>query len=71
MPKHNKCKYIRFTKKCYPFLAKYNLNGFDLKEIRKEKYLGVYFSSTFPWAKHMDTLTVKANRVRNFIKRGF
>jgi hypothetical protein len=57
-------------------LAKKNITTFDykmkgekLEEVHATVYLGITITSNLKWNKHISTLTVKANRVLNFLKR--
>lgn len=67
----SKCKHICFTRKRQPIGTQYCLNGSPLSETSEAKYLGVTFSADLTWNRHVQSITLKAGRVLNFIKRNF
>ena len=47
----------------------YHMKGEILEEAQATMYLGITISSDLSWNKHINTMTAKANRVLNFLKR--
>ncbi len=64
-----KCEVLHITRSRNPQKFTYKLHGVDLASVKSTKYLGVNISSDLRWNTHIDSITAKATRSLNFIKR--
>jgi hypothetical protein len=51
------------------FKTAYTMNGKELATVDSSVYLGVTFTSDLKWNKHIQTMTSKANKILNFLRR--
>lgn len=58
-----------FSRKRTPHDFSYTVNSTRLLSVKKHKYLGVYFTHTLSWSRHIDHVTNKACRVLGFLRR--
>lgn len=61
--------FIRFTRKEKVHYPTYKISDCSLECVREFKYLGVYFTSTLCWHRHIDYITRKASRTLGFLRR--
>lgn len=66
-----KCNLVRFTTKRSPFPSLYRIGVSPVSVVPSVKYLGVYFTETLTWNKHVQFTISKANRLLGFLKRNF
>lgn len=66
-----KCNFVRFTTKRSPFPSLYRIGVSSVSVVPSVKYLGVHFTETLTWNKHLQFTISKANRVLGFLKRNF
>ena len=64
-----KCNIMRVSWTCNPKLFNYSLTGQVLEEVMNAKYFGVTLSNDLEWAKHIATVTNKANSTLSFLHR--
>lgn len=67
----SKCHCMRFSRKRSNTITTYLLQTESIAFSDHVKYLGLTFSSNLTWSKHTETVTMKAGRVLNFIRRNF
>lgn len=53
---------LRVTKKKQPFQFSYSLNGAPVVEKSQYKYLGITFTNTLSWSKHIENICASATR---------
>nr|XP_026499318.1 uncharacterized protein LOC113403094 [Vanessa tameamea] len=65
----DKCKYIRFSRKCHPNSHIYKINNKTLKEVDYIKDLGDGFDSKIKFHTHIDKISSKAFQMLGFLIR--
>lgn len=64
-----KTVHLCFSKKRTPHQVKYTINSEHLSCVPELKYLGVFFTSTLTWHRHIEYISAKACRVLGFLRR--
>ena len=64
-----KCNMMTLSKKRKNINFDYSLEGTTLEILDKIKYLGVTISNDLNWAKHVNNVSVRANRTLGLLKR--
>ena len=64
-----KCYAMHITHKTKPILSTYTMNGKPLQTVNSHTYLGVEINHKLSWADHINTTTVKANKVLGLLRR--
>ena len=64
-----KCYAMHITHKTKPILSTYTMNGKPLETVSRHTYLGVEINHKLSWADHINTTTVKANKVLGLLRR--
>ena len=64
-----KCHVLTVTKKRQPIEQLYTLHGETLERVDSAKYLGVELSKDLNWAKHVHSISSKANKTSAFVQR--
>lgn len=65
----DKCVVLHCTRSNTPLLTQYYINDKSLTAVDQHTYLGVTLHKTMSWSHHIHTITNKASRTLNFIKR--
>ena len=65
----DKCVVLHCTRSNAPFLTQYYINDKPLTAVDQYTYLGVTLDKTMSWSHHIHTITNKASKTPNFIKR--
>lgn len=65
----SKCKVVTYTRKESPFIERYTINGIQIERLNEIKDLGVTFTSTFSFNRHIIKLTADCYRQLGFILR--
>ena len=66
---YNKCYSMRVTHKIKPIISQYRMGDSLLEEVNHHPYLGVELTSDLTWNKHINQITLKANRTLGLLKR--
>ena len=65
-----KCDMMQLTRKWIKKIhASYTLEGTDLENVERIKYLGVTITSDLRWNTHVSNVCTKANRTLGFLRR--
>ena len=64
-----KCYDMHITHKTKPILSIYTMNGKPLETVNNHTYFGVEINHKSNWADHINTTTVKANKVLGLLRR--
>ena len=65
-----KCNMVQLTRKRIKKIhASYTLEGSDLENVERIKYLGVIITSDLRWNTHINNVCTKANRTLGFLRR--
>jgi hypothetical protein len=64
-----KCHILTLTKRKNKLVSSYNLNGDISSNVDSYSYLGVVVSSDLKWRNHIASITNKATRAFNFVRR--
>ena len=66
---YSKCYSMRVTHKIKPISSRYRMGDSLLEEVNHHPYLGVELASDLTWNKHINQITLKANRSLGLLKR--
>ena len=66
---HSKCYSMRVTHKIKPITSRYKMGESLLEEVDHYPYLGVELASDLSWNRHINQITIKANRTLGLLKR--
>ena len=66
---HSKCYSMRVTHKAKPLVTPYRMRDSILEEVSHHPYLGVELSSDLTWNRHINQVSLKANRVLGVLRR--
>jgi len=64
-----KCHILTISHERNPLTANYTLGQEQLSVVDSYPYLGVTISSDLCWHKHVDSVSAKATRMLNFVRR--
>ena len=65
----SKCKVLTITRKKSPLVYAYRMNSKELLRVNKGKDLSICITTDFHWDAHIQTITVKANKMLGLLKR--
>ena len=64
-----KCNTLSITRQRLPIRVQYTLYGQPLDIVKSAKYIGITITSDLHWNQHIATITSKANRTLELLKR--
>ena len=64
-----KCAVIRCTRITHPTIHNYTLNSQIVEVAEQHSYLGIMLNKSLSWSSHISTISSKATRTLNFLKR--
>lgn len=65
----SKCKFLQITRKKAPLSHIYSVDGQDISESKRHKYLGVTINKQLDWKDHVQKITASARSTLGVLRR--